>query len=641
VSVAFCRKILFRPLLYLFTRMFPNMQNQVIADIEIEDEKIDNYSSVIIRQQFNSHHEFAIRIKYDVLEKTGSFTLTDAQKKMGKLAIIKLVQASNFEVAYEFRGLICEISMEQSDNFTSELVLKGYSPTILLENGPHLLSFYQKGLQQIVQQLTASLAQSNCRVNLKPQHTAQIKYICQYRESTFHFLNRLSSDFGEWFYYDGIDVFFGKPSSSPNIEITYGEDVQNLQLKLRILPLTFSSYSYNSKKDELISQDAPSSIDGLDQYASYALQESGKVFTEPVSFPIRQRVEDKAELEGFVKKQKTAMAADLEVLSGSSDNPAICIGALADVKISRPESNLFTKEDYGKFLITSIEHHVAENGSYYNTFEGIPSGIEVIPVKNIILPIAEPQIATVKDNKDPDNMGRVRVQMLWQQNDNLLTDWLRVMTPDAGGGKGGAKNRGFVVVPEAGDQVLICFRYNDPDRPFVLGSMFHGKTGGGGGSGNKSKSVTALSGSVVSLDGDSISIVDAAGNKINLDGGGNITINCSASITLECGGSKIKMDSGGKIEITGTDITVHGSSKAVMKSTASYTAEGTAATVRGDTTDIKGDTSATFKSDVKVDVGSPTTDVKGSTKLTLDSDGIVDINGKATTNVKGGIVNLN
>src|SRR5215210_177920 len=229
-----------------------HMQHQVIADIEIGGDRIDYYSSVIIRQQFNSHHEFAIRIRYDILEKVGSFNLNDAQKKIGKLAIIKLKQSDSLEVAYEFRGLICEISMEQSENFTSDLVLKGYSPTILLEKGPHLLSFYQKNLQQIVQQITQSLSKCSCQAKVSPQYKSQVKYICQYRESTFHFLNRLSSDFGEWCYYDGIDLFFGKPSSSPNIEITYGEDVTNLQFKLRILPLSFSSYSYVSKDDKFI-----------------------------------------------------------------------------------------------------------------------------------------------------------------------------------------------------------------------------------------------------------------------------------------------------------------------------------------------------------------------------------------------------
>src|SRR4051794_3695066 len=223
------------------------MQNRVIADIEIEGQPIEDYRSVTIRQQFNAHHEFAIRVRYDVLEKIGSFSLSNVQKLIGKLAIIKLMQQDNLEVKYEFRGLVCEISLEQSDNFRNELVLKGYSPTILLDNGPNFLSFYQKSLQQIVQQLTQVVAQNNCRVNISPQYKNQVKYICQYKESTFYFLNRLSADFGEWFYYDGVDLYFGKPSSPPNIEITYGEDVGNIQFKMRILPLTFTNYSYVSK----------------------------------------------------------------------------------------------------------------------------------------------------------------------------------------------------------------------------------------------------------------------------------------------------------------------------------------------------------------------------------------------------------
>jgi uncharacterized protein involved in type VI secretion and phage assembly len=608
------------------------MQNQVIADIEIEDQKIDYYSAVVIKQHFNAHHEFAIRIRYDVLGHGGAFKVKNSQKLIGKMAVIKLVQANTREQAYEFRGLICEVSMEQSDNFTSELVLKGYSPTILLENGPHLLSFYKKNLHDIAGQLTEPAAQS-CDVQLAPKHKPPLTYICQYRESTFHFLNRLSADFGEWLYYDGKTLFFGKPSSSPDIDITYGQDVHNMQFTLRILPMNFSGYSYLSKDDSFISGKSPKEVEGLDEYASFALKESNKVFAESVSFPLKPRVESKGDLDAFLKKQKTAMAARLEVLAGSSDNPFICIGAVANVKFSKFENDSFTKEDYGKFLITSIEHHVNENGKYYNSFEAIPAGLDAIPVQQVVVPIAEPQVATVMDNADPDNKGRVRVQMLWQQASGEMTDWIRVMTPDAGGGKGGAPNRGLVVIPETGDQVLVAFRYNDPDRPFVMGSLFHGKTGGGGGQGNKSKSLTALSGSVISLDGDAISVVDAAGNKIHLDGAGKININCSTEITLECGSSKIKMDAGGKIEITGTEISTHGTTKAEMKSTASFTAEGTSATVQGTATEIKGD--------AKVDVTSPATSVNGDANLVLQSKGTINVDGTTMTNVKGGTVNLN
>lgn len=620
------------------------MQNQVIAGIEVEDQRIEYYSSVIIRQQYNAHHEFAIRIKYDVLEKTGSFSLHNAQKMIGKSTIIKLKAANDLAVAYEFRGIICEISMEQSDNFTSDLVLKGYSPTILLENGPHLLSFYKRSLKEIVEQLTEMVSENNCTVNLAPQHTTPITYICQYRESTFHFLNRLSSDFGEWFYYDGKELFFGKPSSSPTIDITYGEDVHNVQLTLRIQPMNFSSYAYISKDDKVLSTNAPTNVDGLDQYASFALKESNKIFTEPVNLPIRQRVENKSDLEGFVKKQKAAMAADLEILTGSSDNPALCIGAIATIKFSKFENNAFTKEDYGKFLITSIEHHVTDNGKYYNTFEAIPSGLEIIPVKGTILPIAEPQVAIVKDNKDPDGMGRVRVEMLWQQPVNGLTDWLRVMTPDAGGGKGGAKNRGLVVVPEPGDQVLICFRYNDPDRPFVMGSMFHGKTGGGGGSGNNTKSLNSKSGHTLSLDdGKGITIVDkTTGNKIEIDGTNTITVTASQKIVLTNGTSSLTMDAG-KIVLTSGGSTL--------------TLDGVKTTLTATNVDIEGTADAAIHSGVNgfsalsggdVDMQGTKSTVTGTAeatvtgaKSTLNGDADATVISSGPTSIQGAIVKLN
>lgn len=599
------------------------MEQQVFADIEVEDEKIDYYSSVVIRQQFNAHHEFVIRIRFDVLEKIGAFNVNNAQKKIGKLAIIRLTNADSLEPAYEFRGLICEIGMEQTDNFTSILVLKGYSPTILLETGAHLSSFYKKKLQQIAQKLTQPLADAQFTVNVSPQYKTGITYICQYRESTFHFLNRLSSDFGEWCYYDGIDFYFGKPSSLPAIEVAYGADVHQLQLKLRILPLAFSGYSYLSKDDKFITAKAPAGVDGLDEYAHFALQESNKVFTEPVNFPIRQRVESKSDLDGFVKKQKTAMAAELEVLSGSSDNPSICIGAIADIKVATRENNSLAQESYGKFLITSIEHHLTENKKYYNSFEGIPAGVEAVPVKNIILPIAEPQIATVKDNKDPDSMGRVRVQMLWQQPDNELTDWIRVMTPDAGGGKDGAKNRGLVVVPEVGDQVLVCFRYNDPDRPFVTGSFFHGKTGGGGGQGNNGKSLTSKSGHTVSFDdGKGISIVDkTTGNKIEIDGTNTITVTASQKIELTNGKSTITMD-GDTITITAAHVSIEGTSDSSIQSGGN-----------GLSNDKGGDVSVNGKTTTVV--GSKEVTATGA-KATLNGDSEATVNGGGKTTVSAG-----
>ncbi|PTL31917.1 type IV secretion protein Rhs [Prevotella sp. oral taxon 313] len=121
------------------------------------------------------------------------------------------------------------------------------------------------------------------------------------------------------------------------------------------------------------------------------------------------------------------------------------------------------------------------------------------------MPLAETQMATVPSNADPHGAGRVQVRMNWQ-TDNMRTSWVRVMTPDGGGSKDVKSNRGFVFIPEVGDQVLLGFRHGDPARPYVMGSLFNGTIGGGGGSNNSIKSLKTRSGISVILNDDNRSL---------------------------------------------------------------------------------------------------------------------------------------
>ena len=152
------------------------------------------------------------------------------------------------------------------------------------------------------------------------------------------------------------------------------------------------------------------------------------------------------------------------------------------------------------------------------------------------MPLAETQMATVLSNADPEGKGRVRVRMNWQ-TDGMQTSWVRVMTPDGGSSKDVKSNRGFVFIPEVGDQVLLGFRHGDPARPYVMGSLFNGTIGNGGGSNNSIKSLKTCSGISVILNDDnrSLEIKDAGGSSIHLDGNGNILLNAPKNIQLHAG----------------------------------------------------------------------------------------------------------
>ena len=219
-------------------------------------------------------------------------------------------------------------------------------------------------------------------------------------------------------------------------------------------------------------------------------------------------------------------------LSGNTTVPFLHPGCVADVqmrKVDTNESSYFTK-----IMVTETTHEIDTIGHYTGTFEGIASDTGFLPKPEFTMPKAEPQIATVVSNADPEGQGRVQVRFDWQMNDT--THFIRMMSPDAGGTDQISQNRGYVAIPEVGDQVMVNFVHSHPDRPFVMGGMFHGGVGLGGGVDNRVKSIQTRSGHrVVFTEDESIIITDKSGNEIHLDTtGSNITITAPETMTLNC-----------------------------------------------------------------------------------------------------------
>ena len=600
------------------------MENLVIAEVEIDGKPIPHYTDIFLQQHFNQHHVFSIKLNHDVLETFGSFGLDNSKNLIGKSVIIKFFQVSlsNRKPAYEFAGIITEIAMVQSNSASGDLLIKGFSPTILLEDGTRYASFNDKNLKDIVtQSIQSGMSKTNAQTHIAPNYTNPIKYISQYKESTFHFLNRLSSVYGELFYYNGSTLIFGQPQSLEFVDVVYGVDMNDMQLNLHVEPIEVWESGYVSEDNTFITSRGDN-LNGLDEYANHVVQVSNNLYSDVDDIPLLQRVKNIKEATTLVNKRKEAIAAGLVVLSGSTNNPNIVLGCVADVKISKNNGSVFTKADYGAYLVTSITHHISGTGKYYNSFKALSGWVKGIPVYNAAMPVGEPQMGWITDNNDPAKIGRVRVKMEWQQ-DNEKTDWIWVMTPDAGGGKDGAPNRGFVVIPEVGDRVMIGFTFNNPDRPFVMGSLFHGKSGGGK---DKGRTIINNFNTTIQLLELEINIIDGNGNLIKIDGNGNINIQSSVSISLKCGSSEIKATTD-KISLIAPHIFIQGTSDVNMCSDAS-----TQTWIAGTNIDING-TNAKIHGKTQVNV-------EGG-KINVHADAKVDINGKASVDVAGGMVNIN
>ena len=307
---------------------------------------------------------------------------------------------------------------------------------------------------------------------------------------------------------------------------------------------------------------------GHDKLAGDAFRASLGIFSKPARQHALPRISNATELDNYTGRKQAAETAETHYITAESQVPTLRVGSVISLYSSFLEhvGNL-SEESLGDFIIIEITHEVSQGSYYKNRFKAIPATIKALPSPKVRMPLAETQMATVLSNADPQGKGRVRVRMNWQ-TDGMQTGWVRVMTPDGGSSSDVKSNRGFVFIPEVGDQVLLGFRHGDPARPYVMGSLFNGTTGGGGGQGNNCKSLTTRSGSSLKLDDSagSVTLHDKGGVSMNFDGGGNLSITSKISHTvnsgeiakINVGGKKdsppmsaLTMDNKGVIDLTG------------------------------------------------------------------------------------------
>ena len=299
-------------------------------------------------------------------------------------------------------------------------------------------------------------------------------------------------------------------------------------------------FSYHSGSDREMERMTPDQAIGHDKLSGGAFRASLGMFSKPARQHALPRISNETELVNYMGRKQAAETAETHYITAESQVPTLRVGSVVSLYSSFLErvGNL-SEESLGNFIIIEITHEVSQGSYYKNRFKAIPATIKAMPSPKVRMPLAETQMATVLSNADPEGKGRVRVRMNWQ-TDGMQTGWVRVMTPDGGSSKDVKSNRGFVFIPEVGDQVLLGFRHGDPARPYVMGSLFNGTTGGGGLEGNHMKSLTTRSGHTIKLN-DSLSslgitIKDIKGNSIHIDSvGDDIIINAKRNITINAG----------------------------------------------------------------------------------------------------------
>jgi len=444
--------------------------------IQIDDKEIKNFVNLNLQQSIFGHHSLEIVCdRKTAFEKNDGVIIDNSAKKLlgGKISLLIKVK-DNEKV--EFEGIVTGIHASKPDqNQLDTITIEAAGMDILLDDGAHSRSFEEKTLKAIAEKIISEYNLST--KNIKPERSKEsLPYTVQFNESSYDFLSRMASKKGEWFYYDGKDIVFGERKTKNIKKLEYGVDISELDLSLKLNDYKFKYISRDYLKDELY--EAVSDVEKIDNVAKQleiALKKSKANFKHETirlyNHPLTKDKEDE-HLKNRIKLEKSALAADAITCSGSTEKAGLKLGDEINIVDYYDENGKKRNApiDHGNYIITELSHTCSESGAYENTFSAVPKEIDVPPYTTPhAIPFCETQSAIVMDNNDPEKLGRVQVQFFWQKPENTVSPWLRIVTPHSG------KDQGFFFTPEIGDEVLVAFEGGNAEKPYIIGSHYHGK----------------------------------------------------------------------------------------------------------------------------------------------------------------------
>ena len=495
--------------------------------ISIGKKTLSSFISLQIEQNIGKHHRFQMSVELESGGNKYVHNISSSKEWLGQSIVVK---AANTPI---FVGVVTNVQLHREGSDFGCIIVSGYSATYRLETAHSCFSWNDRTIGDVVKKLCE---QAKVQLELNPAFKENKDYICQYEESDFDFIRRLAHQYQEWMYYDGTKLIFGKPRKLADpIILEYGTTLSSLDIGLQTLARSEQVFSYHSGADREMQRMTPDLAYGHDKLAGEAFRASLGMFSKPARQHALPRISDESELINYMGRKQAAETAETHYITAESQVPTLRVGSVVSLYSTFLERvGDISKESLGNFIIIEITHEVSQGSYYKNRFKAIPATIKAMPSPKVRMPLAETQMATVLSNADPEGKGRVRVRMNWQ-TDGMQTGWVRVMTPDGGSSSDVKSTRGFVFIPEVGDQVLLGFRHGDPARPYVMGSLFNGVTGSGGFAANHKKSLTTRSGSTVTFDDTAHTILlqTTRANKIFIDElNGTITISSAEEVNV-------------------------------------------------------------------------------------------------------------
>ncbi len=437
--------------------------------VEINGNPLKDFEDVSISQNMYGIDSFEIVCRFESIEKIDEFLIESSKDFLGMPIVIqtKTEVGDKEQDCLFFKGYVTEVQGRRtgmSDN--DQIVISGGSEEIILNRKPTSRAFNDKTLDEIVKDI---LKPYPIKSKVKSREKQRFLYVVQYEESDLEFLKRLSIRYGEWFFFNGKEIIFGEiPETEQALTVGYNLDEFNYELRVNPVKFNLSAVSPLENKLHKYKSGSSAVTGNMNVYGKHAFKQSKQLFPEEGNdFYDHLNVNDsdyKNTLEKVGEVDEIKDAINLSDLNGSSTNPSLTPGM--QVMINSPKAIGTETVGYGRHLITSVHHSFNNILRYQNSFTAIPAESTIPENTNPnYIKKSGTEIAIIKDNRDPEKLGRLKVKFCWMEK-NQTTPWVRLTTPYVG------IKWGFYFVPPKNALVNIDFEGGDVERPYCTGAFF-------------------------------------------------------------------------------------------------------------------------------------------------------------------------
>ncbi|WP_112245997.1 VgrG-related protein [Kribbella monticola] len=553
----------------------------------LPDDLVNLLSTIYVDDSQRLPDLFEIRFRdgdHTVLAKTNA--------KIGSTVRISVLASTSQTPALLMAGEITALEAE-FDTGGSFTVIRGYDPAHRLFRGRGTGSYLQMTASDIAQKVSQRAGFTNGTIK---STTTVFEHVSQAGTSDWELLDALAADSGyEVSVRDGKFNFgppataAGAPSNEQNpLVLKLGTDLLRFRAVLtsagQVKEVEVRGWDTSTKQALTTRRPAKTTGAELPQAspAEFAHAFGDKVYVA-TDVPHRTQAEVDAAAAAIAEELAGSFAEFTGVAQG---NPSLKAGVAITV------DNLGAPFD-GKYTVTTTRHRIDPTTGYTTSFA--VTGAHDRSLLGLTGSTAAQRAPTgvvigqVSDNNDPEKLGRVKVMLPWL-SDDYVSAWARTVHAGAG------KDRGTLIIPEVGDEVLVVFEQGDLRRPYVLGGLYNGvdkpdaqgidPIDSGSGAVNR-RSIVSRKGHRIDLldqdgqhegitlatgDGKLSVTVDSTSTTITVHADGTVKIEGSKGIVIDAAAAKLELKGGevsvtatGNLQLKGANTTVEGSANTEVK----------------------------------------------------------------------------